>query len=274
MSTDQAIREAEEASKQLVEQWWVAYNNLDADHHRSLLGFPLASFGGARPGRNNLAVRFVARSEEWGDQGALYRDPNWHHSVILKQDARQSTPEKSHTLTEFTRHEADGKAYGLVKSRLSVGIKRDGKWSIRVLSSGGLRNPESPDEPNDQELQDKAQAVVEQVIDAINQRDATRLRSLCHFPFVRIPGTEPVNVERPEDLLLPSEADAVRAEISRIEALPPQAGDKVVVDVDIRRFDREGKELEPEGAICLVTFDGERWGLQFSSTRRGLSGLV
>lgn len=246
---------------------------MDGPAHRALLGFPLASFGGARPGRDNLAVRVQPDSSAWTDEGALHRDEGWDHSIILHQDARQTTPEKTHTLTECTRNRADGSAYGLVKSRLSVGIKRDGEWRIRVLSSGGLRNPESPDEPNDAELMAKARSVVEQVVAAINAGDIERLRSLCHFPVVRIAGTDLHAIETPADLSIPD--GGVRAEISRIEPLPPQAGDKVVVDIDIRRFVPDGQQLEPEGAICLVTRQGEDdWGLQFSSTRAGLSGLI
>lgn len=273
MTTDDAIREAEEAGKKLVEDWWVAYNAVDAAGHRALLGFPLASFGGARPGRDNLAVRVQPDGEAWSDEGALHRDEGWHHSVILKQDARQSTAEKSHTLTEFTRNLEDGKPYGLVKSRLSVGIKRDGQWQIRVLSSGGLRDPQHPDEPNDADLMAKAKTVVEGVIAAINARDVEKLRSLCHFPVVRIAGVELTSIDTAADLTI--DDDGVQATIARIEPLPPQAGDKVVVDVDIRRAGRDGRELEPEGAICLVTRDADDgWGLQFSSTRHGLSGLV
>ena len=271
--TNDPIREAEDAGKKLVEDWWVAYNALDATGHRALLGFPLASFGGARPGRDNLDVSVQHDPAGWTDERALHRDPGWHHSVILHQQACQTTPEKTHTLTEFSRNREDGTPYGLVKSRLSVGIKRDGQWHIRVLSSGGLRDPEHPDEPTDAELMAKATDVVEQVVAAINDRDVDLLRSLCHFPLVRIAGTELSSLDTPADLTIPD--DGVTTTISRIEPLTPQAGDKVVVDIDIRRFSADRRELEPEGAICLVTREaGEHWGLQFSSSRAGLSGLV
>lgn len=278
MTAQDALEQAEAAGKQLVEDWFTAYNNVDAAHHRALVRFPMASFGGARSGRDNLSVAVRSEAGNWGadtaGQGVLYRDEEWDHSIILRQEVRQATADKTHVLTDFTRNHADGAAYGLGLSRLTIGIRDAEGWWIRILSSCGLRDPEHPETETDAEVSAKGREVVEQVVDALNARDLDRLRALCHFPFVRLPGAVLEAITDAPDLELPAESDSwARSEITMLDVPMPQAGDKVVVEVEVRRLDRDGNELEPEGAICLITRHGDRWGLQLCSTRAGLAGL-
>ncbi len=278
MTTDEALREADEAGKKLVDDWFIAYNDVDGAAHRALIQFPLVSFGGARTGRDNLSVAIRHEAGDWGNdqrgQGVLYRDEQWDHSIILRQETMQLTTSKTHVLSDFTRNLADGTAYGLGLSRLTIGTRDAVGWWIRVLSSCGLRDPDHPAEDSDESVTSAARTVIEGVVEAINARDLDRLRSLCHFPFVRIPGNEFVFLDDAGQLTLPDEDDPwARSEIARLNIPTPQAGDKAVVDIDIRRYDRAGNELEPEGAVCLVTRHDDRWGLQLCSTRTGHAGL-
>jgi hypothetical protein len=89
---------------------------------------------------------------------------------------------------------------------------------------------------------------------------------------VRIPGPVFEFVEVPEEHDLLSE-ECTRLEVTRLEIHPPQAGDKVVVELEVRRFGPDGTELEAEGVVCLITRHSERWGLQLCSTRSALPGL-
>ena len=275
MTTDNTeIQQAERAGVDLYEGWTTAYNAVDGDGHQSLLGLPHASFGGGRPTRDVLAVA-VRRDQYQGvKERVTHRDKGWGHSAHDNIRHVQMTPDKSHLVADIVRYEEDGTPYGVGWSRLQVAYRDENGWRIRILSSCGLRNPDVPEVSDDAQIVAGAEQLIRDVVESINRNDAESLRSLINFPFVRLPGARFDVVDDAASLQLSEASDGwTRSEITKVSAFPPQSGDKVAVEVEVKRWNAQGEELPPEGAMCLVTKQDGQWGLQMCSTRAGLAGL-
>jgi predicted secreted protein len=54
----------------------------------------------------------------------------------------------------------------------------------------------------------------------------------------------------------------------------PQSDDKVVATLTVARYGIDGRELPPEDSVYLVTRQENRWGIQASSTRYAIGGLL
>lgn len=280
MTTVEDIHRAELAGMDLYESWTSAYNRQDSRGNQLLLDYPLISFGGGRPTRDSLAfsVRMNPVEEQQPGIGVAYRDTEWGRSTHDNIRNRQVTADKTHLISDIVRYDKHLVPYGVGKSRLQVAIRGANGWRIRALSSCGLRSPDSPEEPDDEEIRSVAEGVVTRVVEAISARSVDGLSAECHFPFARLPGSTVEVVEDGVTLMersteSPSD-EWVRSAVKTVSAFTPQSGDKVVVEVEIDRFDGQGAKLEPEGAICLVVRHDSHWGLQLCSTKGGLTGIA
>ena len=266
-SRNEAI-EAVREPRRLVDEWFDAYNRVDAAALRELCHYPLVSFGGARLDRRALAVRTVEDPADFTPTG---RDPQWSHSLIDRWGVHQPGEGKGHVVVDFRRCLADGSAYGVALSRLAICTREDGRWGVRLVSSCGLRNPARVEVDSDAAAIEAAERTVRSLVDARSTGDAAAVRELCHVPFVRFDGTTMDVVRDPAALATdqPDGSDRVRGGVRSIEVLPPQSGDKVVVDCNLAREASDGTALDPEGAVCLVTRQDGAWGVQCVSTRGG-----
>jgi hypothetical protein len=261
----------------LIDEWFDLYNQ-----NRSVAGlthYPVVSFCGARPGRSNLSFALYREPGSFGGgAGGGYRDTEWGFSLIDSIAVLQPTAVKGHTVVNFRRLRPDGATYGVAISRLAIHTKLNGRWAFQLVSSCGLRDPIQVYDGTDEPIMAEARRVVEASLDAYNRRDLPALRDVCHFPFVTLDRLDFSITDEPGDLspdfgaLQQSGWD--RSIVRYLDVLTPQAHDKVIVDLTVARFDAGGNELPPEGSVYLVTRQHGRWGIQCSSTRFALGGLL
>jgi len=264
--------------RRLINEWFHLYNQNRSVG--SLTHHPMVSFGGARPGRSNLNLALYREPGSFGGgAGGGYRDAEWGFSLIDAINVLQPTEVKGHVLVNFRRLRPDGVTYGVAINRLGIHTKVDGRWAFQMVSSCGLRDPSQVYDGTDEPIMAEVQRVVEASLDAYNRRDLPALRDLCHFPFVKLDRLEFSVTDQSGELSLDFGALQQRTGWDRsvvryLDVLTPQAHDKVVVDLTVARFDADGKELPPEGSVYLVTRQDGRWGIQCSSTRYALGGLL
>ena len=258
----------------LVNEWFDLYNrNLSVGE---LVNYPLVSFGGARPGHSNLSFSIRHEARGFGG-GTEYRDPQWGFSLIDKIDVLQPTSVKGAVVINFRRLQPDGVTYGIGTNRLTIHTKQNGRWGFQIISSCGLRSPDHVYDGSDFEIMATVRQLIESSLDAYNCRDVAALREYCNFPFVRLDRLDWVQADEPGALSFDFERGPERWERSAVrylDVLVPQADDKVVVDLTVARFAANGVELPPEGSVYLVTRQNGKWGVQASSTRYGLGGLL
>lgn len=270
-----------QAGSDLMNKWFDYYNlNLPVG---PLVHWPAVSFGGARLRKENLALRIREEAdpgEGWAEgSGPGHRDEGWGYSLIDKMEILQPTAVKGHVLINFRRLTKDGKTYGIGLNRLAAYTKNNGKWRFRVVSSCGLRDPKKVYDEMDAPIMAEVRQVIEESIAAYNLRDVEALRSLSHFPFIRLDREEFRIIREPGDFHVDF-AEVQRqtgwehSTVRYLDVLVPQAHDKVVVDLTVCRYDANGEELDPEGSVYIVTKQNGRWGLQFSSTRYAIGGLL
>src|SRR5215207_6317010 len=169
--------------RRLVNEWFNLYNqNVSV---AELVNYPLASFGGGRPGRSNLS--FSVRHEPGGFRGGTeHRDPEWAFSLIDKIDVLQPTSVKGAVVINFRRLHADGSTYGVGTNRLTIHTRHNEKWGFQIISSCGLRSPERVYDGSDEAIVREVRRLVEASVDAYNRRDLDALRGCCNYPFVRL----------------------------------------------------------------------------------------
>jgi hypothetical protein len=262
--------------RRLVDRWFDLYNqNLSVGE---LVNYPLVSFGGARPGHSNLS--FSIRHEPRGFGGGTeHRDPQWGFSLIDKIDVLQPTSVKGAVVINFRRLQPDGVTYGIGTNRLTIHTKQDGRWGFQIISSCGLRSPEHVYDASDFEIMTVVRRLIESSVEAYNRRDLGALRDCCNYPFVRLDRLDWTQADEPGALSIDFDALAraggwEHSTVRYLDVLVPQADDKVVADLTVARFSADGTELPPEGSVYVVTRHNGKWGVQASSTRYGLGGLL
>jgi ketosteroid isomerase-like protein len=257
----------------LVREWIAAYNRQDTPAQSERAHFPMVNFGGAKLSRNVHDVTVREGPEDMPDRP---RDPGWSHSVIDRWAVHQHAERKAHVVIDFRRCRSNGSPYGVALSRLSVVTKEDGQWGVHAQSSCGLRHPNRVHDDRDAAVVSAAERVVRELFEAVNANDRDAVAELCHDPFVDVPGPDLSVLDDSTKRRLGLDGGDTRWERSEpaaFEVLPPQSGDKAVVDLNVRRYAGDGTDLPPEGAVYLVTkVDGE-WGLGMSSRRKGLTGV-
>lgn len=264
------------AGRRLMEQW--SENYLERRSVSELVHFPMVSFGGGRPGRSNLSVSIRHRAEGFGG-GAEHRDSEWGYSLVDGVDVVQPSAVKGHNINSFRRLHPDGTTYGVGISRLTVFTLRDGKWGFQIISSCGLRSPEQVYDASDEAIRAHVRELLVSMVEAYNARDMSRLRTLCNYPLVRLDRLEwseyaDASELSPDFSELESRTRWNRSSVRYLDVRIPQSDDKCVVTLTVARYDADGKELEPEDSVYLVTRDGDHWGIQASSTRYAIGGLL
>ncbi len=251
------------AARGVGRDWFRAYNDEDPDEIRELVRFPAVSFGGGRLDRENLAFYVLEDPETFEP---TYRDPMWNHSITDTWAVHQFSADKAHYVANFRRLLADGSSYGMALSRLAIVTKEDGGWATRVLSSGSLRNPQSVEERTDADSIKRAKAAVIDLFETYNEGDDGALRDRLHYPNVLLDGPELTVADSPDDTSI-DRLERGDCEILSMEVLPPQSGDKVLVDVNAQ-YRREDGGQDVYGAMYLVTKQDDSWGVQLRSPRR------
>lgn len=262
--------------RRLVNEWFDLYNQ-----NRSvgeLVNYPLLSFGGGRRGRSNLSVSIRNSPEGFGG-GTEYRDPEWGFSLIDKIDVLQPTSVKGAVVINFRRLHPDGTTYGIGINRLTIHTRLNGKWGFQIISSCGLRPPERVYEETDEAIRAQVRELIEASIDAYNRRDLAALSAQCHYPFVRLDRLNWLRADDPSGLPVDFDELAARtgwhrSAIRYLDVLTPQSDDKVVVALTVARYAADGADLGPEESVYLATRQNDKWGIQASSTRYGLGGLL
>jgi len=186
---------------------------------------------------------------------------------------------KGHNINSFRRLHPDGTTYGVGISRLTIFTLRDGKWGFQIISSCGLRTPDHVYDPSDERMRAEVRDLIVAMVDAYNRRDMEQLRGACQYPLVRLDRLEWSEHAEPSDLRIDFDALQSRTGWSRsgiryLDVRMPQSDDKVVVTLTVARYAADGRELPPEDSVYLVTRQAGRWGIQASSTRSALGGLL
>ena len=120
--------DAEAAAKELVDDFFVAFNNRDNETLQKLANYPHAFLldNGRMAIANDpdeLVMDFDAMTEREG----------WHRSTLDAFEVTNSAPGKVHAEIVFSRHEEDGTKYRTVPA-LWIITKQDGEWGIQFRS--------------------------------------------------------------------------------------------------------------------------------------------
>jgi ketosteroid isomerase-like protein len=258
----------------VVREWIEAYNREDTPAQSERAHFPMVNFSGAALSRDVLDVEVREGPRDMPDRP---RDPGWSHSVIDRWAVHQYSERKAHVVIDFRRCRANGAPYGVALSRLSVVTKEGGRWGVRAQSSCGLRHPARVHDDRDTSVVAAAERVVRELFEAVNAHDRDAVADLCHDPFVDLTGPDLSVLDDPAERRLgldgADDSRWARSDPVAFEVLPPQSGDKAIVDLNVRRYAADGTELPATGAVYLVTRMNGEWGLGMSSRREGLDGV-
>jgi hypothetical protein len=194
------------AGRRLMEEWSESY--LERRSVADLVHFPMASFGGGRPGRSNLSISIRHSSGGFGG-GTEHRDPEWGYSLVDSVDVVQPSSVEGHNINSFRRLRPDGTTYGVGISRLTIFTLRDGKWGFQIISSCGLRSPEQVYDASDERIRAEVRNLVVAMVDAYNRRELEQLRDACNYPLVRLDRLEWSEHVQPSDLSI--DFDAVQS---------------------------------------------------------------
>jgi hypothetical protein len=264
------------SGRRLLDQWSDLYSQRRSV--AELVHFPMASFGGGRPGRSNLSVS-IRHDAEGFRGGTEHRDPEWGFSLVDSIEVLQPSSVKGAAVNTFRRLRPDGTTYGIGINRLTIFTRRDGRWGFQIISSCGLRRPEQVYDASDEAIRSQVRGLIESMLEAYNDRDLGRLRACCNYPLVRLDRLDWSECHQPSDLSVDFGAIQARtgwdhSGVRYLEVLTPQSDDKVVVSLTVARYAADGAELAPEESIYLVTRQDQQWGVQASSTRYALGGLL
>lgn len=264
------------AGRRLMEQW--SDNYRERRSVGDLVHFPMASFGGGRPGRSNLSVSIRHAADGFGG-GTEHRDAEWGYSLVDGVDVVYPSSVKGHNINSFRRLRPDGTTYGVGISRLTIFTLRDGKWGFQIVSSCGLRSPEQVYDPSDEAIRAEVRELIISMVEAYNRRNLEQLRGACNYPLVRLDRLDWSEHARPSDLVfdfddIESRTGWNRSSVRYLDVRIPQSDDKVVATLTVARYAADGRELPPEDSVYLVTRHGKHWGIQASSTRYALGGLL
>jgi len=264
------------AGRRLMEQWSEQYRQRQSV--AELVHFPMMSFGGGRPGRSNLSVSIRHEPEGFGG-GTEHRDPEWGFSLVDDIKILQPSSVKGTAINNFRRLRPDGTTYGVGINRMTIFTRRDARWAFQIISSCGLRSPDHVYDASDESIRAEVRVLIEAMLDAYNRRDLERLRGGCNYPLVRLDRLDWAEYHQPADLEVDFAAIQDRtgwdhSAVRYLEVLTPQSDDKVVVSLTVARYSVSGAELAPEESIYLVTRHDGKWGIQASSTRYGVGGLL
>ena len=120
--------ESEQAARQALEQFFVAWNAADVDAVRATLNYPHLSFGTS----GQLTV--AQTPEEFPAPFAQLRErENWHHSTIDGFTAISSSDTKVHCEVAFSRYHADGVRYARGRV-LYIVTNHAGHWGMQFRS--------------------------------------------------------------------------------------------------------------------------------------------
>ncbi len=264
------------AGRRLMEEW--SENYLERRSVADLVHFPMASFGGGRPGRSNLSVA-IRHSPAGFSDGREHRDAEWGYSLVDSVDVVQASAVKGHNINSFRRLRPDGTTYGVGISRLTIFTLRDAKWGFQIISSCGLRDPDNVYDASDEPIRANVRDLMVAMVEAYNRRDLQSVRDSCNYPLVRLDRLDWSECAQPTDFTIDfdeieSRTGWHRSGVRYLDVRIPQSDDKVVVTLTVARYAADGRELPPEDSVYLVTHQENRWGIQASSTRYALGGLV
>jgi hypothetical protein len=264
------------AGRRLMEQWSDLYRQRLSV--TDLVHFPMASFGGGRPGRSNLSISIRHAPEGFGG-GTERRDAEWGFSLVDGITVVQPSSVKGTAINNFRRLRPDGTTYGVGINRMTIFTRRDGRWAFQIISSCGLRSPDRVYDATDETIRAEVRALIESTVQAYSRRDLERLRACCNFPLVRLDRLDWSEYRDEADLgvdfaAVQHQSGWDHSRVRYLEVLTPQSDDKVVVSLTVARYAADGAELAPEESIYLVTRHGSKWGVQVSSTRYGVGGLL
>lgn len=260
------------AGRRLMDHWSELYRQRQSVGE--LLHYPMVSFGGGRPGRSNLSVSIRHNPEGFGG-GTEHRDPEWGYSLVDSIDILQPSSVKGANINCFRRVTPDGTTYGVGINRLTIFTRRNGRWGFQIISSCGLRSPDQVYDASDEAIRAEVRELLVSMVDAYNRRDNDRLREHCNYPLVRLDRLEWSESQEPSQLSVDfARNDWDRSSVRYLRVFTPQADDKVVVALTVARYSASGAELQPEDSVYVVTRQNGKWGVQASSSRYGIGGLL
>ena len=120
--------DAEAAAKQLIEDFFLAFNAEDNGALQQIANYPHSFL------LDNGRVVTAASPDElvMNFEGTKERE-GWHHSTLDAYKVCQSSADKVHVELTFSRHKADGTNYWTVPA-LWIVTKQDGEWGIQFRS--------------------------------------------------------------------------------------------------------------------------------------------
>lgn len=125
---DNGTAEAEHAARQVVDEFFVAWNNADNPAIHKAINFPHVFL--VNNGRMAIAN---GPDELITDFDRMRKDSDWHSSSLDSIEITRSSPDKVHFEIVFSRRHKDGTAYRTVPA-LWIVTKQDGHWGIQIRS--------------------------------------------------------------------------------------------------------------------------------------------
>jgi ketosteroid isomerase-like protein len=200
------------------------------------------------------------------DFRALATREGWHQSMLDNLDVWHHSGDKVHCVLTFGRYAAGGRRYADGRATCIM-TRRRGRWAIQ-LYSGALR-PVGTEDGDERLTASAATGVVEEWHAAFNRRDMAGLRALVHPPHVELVGARLVIRPRPAELRVDFRTLAARTRwdhsvIQRLD-VRVQSAQKVTLEAEVARFDRDGGLLGCEPSLYIVTELDRRWAIQVTS---------
>ena len=120
--------DAEAAAKQLIDDFFVAFNAEDNDALQKIANYPHSFLLG-----NGRVITAKSADELVMNFDSMKEREGWHHSTLDAYKVCQSSAEKVHVELTFSRYKEDGTNYWTVPA-LWIVTKQDDKWGIQFRS--------------------------------------------------------------------------------------------------------------------------------------------
>lgn len=205
----------------------------------------------------------------------LYVYPNldslgWDHSEWDQIKISQSDASKVHIAAQYSRYDHAGDIF-LTTETFWIVTKQDDHWGMKFRSSF---SEDSGDEAAKAKAESAVLGVLEQYIQARNNRDSESLSAVSNYPYIHLKGGSFQTWNTPEEYIVYEETEVIvdldysdwsRSEWGIIEAIQSSAT-KVHIVAELSRFNKVDEEYETTTSFWVVTKQGEHWGIQGRST--------
>jgi len=264
------IAQAESTAIEVNEKQLEVWNSLDADKAASLNNYTFVRF-------NSGQLQMIETHEIYRDVLEKFTIPNtlateWDHTSWDELEVIQSSQTKVHVAGRFSRFDKGGNRY-LTGETLRIVTMQEGHWGIKIRSTYSLS---TPDEFNNVAQEDITAAesaaikVLENYMEARNNRDSESLAELYHYPQALLLDVDLHIFNTKEDYIVHEENSVIydldyaewdHSELDRVEFI--QSGvNKVHLTIGCDNINVVGESCGKEEGIWVVTKVADRWAIQ------------